>query len=613
MSSNFTVDDEKIDQLLQEFVVRREAGEQLDITAFAAQNEPYRQRLEELLPVFLEMERCAARLDPSQVVDGAPKSLGQYRLRRLIGRGGMGLVFEAHHDPLDRRVALKLLSPWRAEAPQARARFLNEARAIAGLQHENLIPIFDVGCVGGYDYFAMQLVDGINGHDFVHLMRARVEQAISRTRNPILLDSSVANDEQRHEELLSKSPTLPAPYTLEHWHFAARMCMEAARALHHAHNAGVVHRDVKPSNVLLDRHGKAWVSDFGLAKKPNSELTRTGVAMGTLRYMAPEQFRAEAVDGRADVYGLGVALFEWLTLQDSTIPSTTQLVAKDGPPFIDEQQLEVLPAPLKDVVLRAAMPCVDRRYPSALELAQDLENYVNDQPIRASGPTRRERIRWHLSNYRTAWSMALLGILLMLILLGGGYVRNAQKRDVVLINGRELYIHGRDREIATWVLERGGSVRVFDGYQEPRIYHVDDLPNRVFNVTTISFWDFNGLDVDIFKAIVSLKRLNELLLDNCRFDNYCVQLLPDVPLISLQLNECDIADEDLPHIAELDRLVWLGLRDNELSDGGVALLKPLHNLSEVNLSGNPGLTNRCLRPFAWKKCNGHARCAWYAS
>ena len=342
------------------------------------------------------------------------------------------------------------------------------------------------------------------------------------------------------------------------------------------------------------------MSDFGLAKKPNSELTRTGVAMGTLRYMAPEQFRGEHVDGRVDVYGLGVALFELLTLQDPTVPSTAQLVAKDGPPLIGEEQLAGVPASLRDVILRAVMLNPQRRYQNTLDVAQDLENYLSDQPVRATGPTRRECLAWHLSKHRNAWLTIVGTSLLLMTLMAGLHVRNILDRDYVTVNSHRIYINGNDREVATWVIQQGGLVRIFDGYQQPPIRRVEDLPSQLFNVTTVDLWDYDGLDAQKLAAIGGLGRLNELVLNNCRFSQECIQQLPEMSLISLQLNECDVTDASLEYIAKLDDLVWLGLRENDLSDDGVALLKPLLNLSEVNLSGNTRLTNRCLRPFAGK-------------
>ena len=163
-------DDERIDQLLQEFLAKRIAGEGINVSTFSAQYPPYEDRLRKLLPALLAMERCTSDGDRGRQFDATPQALGEYQLGGIIGRGGMGLVVEAYHKPLERRVALKLLSPWRARAPQARERFQNEARAIASLQHENLIPIFDVGSIDGYDYFAMQLIDGINGRELVDLL-----------------------------------------------------------------------------------------------------------------------------------------------------------------------------------------------------------------------------------------------------------------------------------------------------------------------------------------------------------------------------------------------------------------------------------------------------------
>lgn len=205
--------------------------------------------------------------------DLSGQTLGQYRIVEQIGQGGMASVFKAYQPGLERHVALKVLPPYVASQPGFTERFLREAKAIGNLHHPNILPVYDSGQDKGYSFIAMRYIP----------------QATTLTH-------------------LMKQPLAPPQIV----HLAAQI----AAALDHAHRAGIVHRDVKPSNILLDGDW-ALLSDFGLAKMVEnpSELTGTGVGIGTPAYMSPEQARGEKVDHRTDIYALGIILFEMLTGQ----------------------------------------------------------------------------------------------------------------------------------------------------------------------------------------------------------------------------------------------------------------------------------------------------------
>ena len=197
--------------------------------------------------------------------------LAGYRLDELIGRGGMGVVYRAHDLALDRDVALKLLAPHLAEDVSFRERFLTESRVAASLEHPNVVPIHDAGEIDGQLYIAMRLVEGSD-----------------------------------LKEVLREGPLEPAR--------AVRVLEQIAGALDAAHARGLVHRDVKPSNVLLDEGGHVYLADFGLSRYLGDAALPLGPAksLGTADYVAPEQIRGEEVDGRADVYALGCMLYECL-------------------------------------------------------------------------------------------------------------------------------------------------------------------------------------------------------------------------------------------------------------------------------------------------------------
>ena len=260
-----------------------------------------------------------------------------YRIVRELGRGGMGIVYEAVHVDLDRPVALKVLGMHAAPDSSGRRRFLNEAKTAAGLHHTHIVPVFDVGQVGGLCYYAMQRIEG-SGLDRVvkALRKGRSTAAGSGTGKPAAeaaaLDalsgtslgdptrSWVANSGRvpklHPHERVDEPPTFEPPRGSEYYRWVARAGQQAADALAHAHRRGVIHRDVKPSNLLVDARGTVWVADFGLARRlADPAMTQTDSLLGTPRYMSPEQSQLGPVDGRTDVYSLGTTLYELLSLR----------------------------------------------------------------------------------------------------------------------------------------------------------------------------------------------------------------------------------------------------------------------------------------------------------
>ena len=229
-----------------------------------------------------------------------PARIGDYELRRELGRGGMGVVYEAHEVTLDRTVALKILPRKFSSDPAYVARFLNEARAAARLDHPNIVMVHVVGEAAGRRFIAMELVRGA----------------------PL---SSQIRAEQ----------PLPALKALS-------LVRQVAAALSAAHAHGVIHRDIKPQNIMVDTEGRVKVLDFGLAKLHGSTaaLTATGASLGTPRYMAPEQIQGRPADARTDIYSLGIVLFELLAGRpafDADSPMAVMYqIAHEGPPSATE-------------------------------------------------------------------------------------------------------------------------------------------------------------------------------------------------------------------------------------------------------------------------------------
>ena len=256
-----------------------------------------------------------ANCDASNSGVPAPlQTIGDYRLVREIGRGGMGVVYEAWQVSLRRRVALKVLPFTSAHDAKQIGRFKNEAQSAAQVQHPNIVPVFAIGEENGMHYYVMQLIEGQSLTSLLCAMRGGEEPSGGTTapNNTLTVHGADIPLCQRaarqagvpalREHASSETLPMRASETADHICVVARLGIQAAEALHAAHEYGVVHRDVKPSNLLLDDQGKLWVTDFGLARcRENQGLTQTGDVLGTMRYMSPEQAlggRRSLISGR---------------------------------------------------------------------------------------------------------------------------------------------------------------------------------------------------------------------------------------------------------------------------------------------------------------------------
>ena len=372
--------------------------------------------LESLMPVIQRLERVRkskAREASAWASLGRdrPEQLGDYRLDGPIGRGGMGVVFEATQLSLGRKVALKILPRGRLRGDERR-RFLREAKTVASLHHTNIVPIYGVGLDEGCHYFVMERLAGVGLDQHLH------------DRGPL---------PPRRVALLGR---------------------KAASALRHAHDRGVLHRDIKPSNLIVNDNDDLWVTDFGVSvsidPKRGGEAvdgsasgdgaTNHGTAIhgttthGTARYMAPEQRRGGG-DARSDIYSLGLTLHEMLTGRHA-VDDATLARLMDGEPA---RSLPPLPATapkdLAAIIDRATRPDPDDRYPSAAELTEDLRGFLDDRPVTARPLRWPSRLkRWATRHPAVAASSAVAALSLTTLAVvaatAAGRLRDANRREL---------------------------------------------------------------------------------------------------------------------------------------------------------------------------------------
>jgi serine/threonine protein kinase len=427
--------DPVLDEVIEEMANRLQAGEPVDAAAILAKYPDRADSIRRLLPameVMAEFGASASRLAAAGVsTDLSPLTselgtLGDFRILREVGRGGMGIVYEADQVSLGRRVALKVLPFAGAMDSHQLRRFRTEAQAAAQLHHTNIVPVYWVGCENGVHYYAMQFIEGRTLADVIRELRHlegknrwdRVDGKCEATVDPAVSALALALTEEFHApsapEDLSRpvavpatripsavgTPAAPSSSTTRnraYFRNVARLGVEAAEALAHAHHEGIVHRDVKPANLMVDARGNLWVTDFGLARlQGDSGLTITGDLLGTLRYMSPEQAagRRAFLDHRTDIYSLGVTLYELLTLEPAFhCTDRARLLRRiaDEDPRAPRMVDDSIPRELETIVLKAMVKEPEGRYQSAQDLADDLRRFLEDKPIRAKRPTVWER------------------------------------------------------------------------------------------------------------------------------------------------------------------------------------------------------------------------------
>ena len=506
--SDTTSDRNPIDVLGDEFAARLREDVAPSIDEYVDRHPELADEIRATFPSIVMMEKLSRKehterkfeRQTSRLIGDSQETLGDFQIVREIGRGGMGIVYEAVEQSLKRRVALKVLGPNVASSQKQVQRFNREAEAAARLHHTNIVPVYATGEERDLHFFAMQFIDGIplsaviqsvggrsvkqndsaalgsgsladrlltstSNHDASRdplntneksdsTRQFKAELAakalLSGTYNNRVFDSaehssfdrtvdidggdpqvsnveSVLNSEEPETTSVSESklPTV----SMKYWRNVARIGVAVADALNYSHQHGVLHRDIKPSNLLLDRQGVVWVTDFGLARHEDQEgITNTGDIVGTLRYMAPEQFSGESTT-RSDIYSLGLTIYELLAMrpafEESRHGPLISQKTNSTPPGLRSINADI-PRDLETISQKSSATNPADRYATAGELAADLRRFLEGRPVLARRATTVEQlVRWARRNPTVA---SLTGATITLLAAVAGVFAVGQHR-----------------------------------------------------------------------------------------------------------------------------------------------------------------------------------------
>ena len=395
---------------------------------------------------FSRPEDSASADEGSTVSVNGRDTLGHYKLRREIGRGGMGTVFEAWDRSLERPVAVKVLHQHIAASRISIQRFQREARAVARLRHMHITPIYSQGEEDGIYYYVMEYIEGQDLHEII----GRVRKGRQGATTTVDLDETVdlrRSDGVGHEDsgagktssVQPDSASTPAVgvgtgattitrRTAEETAEVARHVATVADALSYAHLEGVIHRDIKPQNLILGSDGRMRITDFGLARVAQQPgVTVTGELLGSPLYMSPEQILGDPskVDHRSDIYSLGATMYEWLTLSPPYPGETREQVISriaNSEPLPLRTRCPDIPVDLETICLKAIDRDPARRFQTADEFAADLRRYLMNRPIRASRLGPLERTRRYFTRH------PLVGVITMALILTAGLTWSLQTK-----------------------------------------------------------------------------------------------------------------------------------------------------------------------------------------
>lgn len=450
-----------LEKAVQQFVEAQLDGQKPDIDEFAQKypglEDQIRQRvlnLEEIDSLFSNLMEVGDD-DFGDSIAGHEligQELGDFEILSLIGAGGMGAVFLARQISLDREIALKVIVDIGGVRGRNLERFKREARVLAKISHPNIVPIYEVGEQGPYSYFAMEYVKGVSLEKILRNIRdAKPDARASEVMGECLAAQTSSSEDKPGTDEGSRGAEIDTDFIVR----ISKLIVDIAVALEYAHNRGILHRDVKPSNILIDSNGTAKLVDFGLARAETQQsITVTGEFFGTPSYVSPEQIRQpETVDRRSDVYSLAATYYECLTLHppfegDTVNETLTRVISREAVP--PKEYCPRLSTDFNTVLLHALEKSPDDRYQSAGEFAADIENLLEFKPITAKRPsiTRRAYKTLRRSPLKAAVIIALVMVVVLGYLVVHTNTRVSAERAFSL--GRTKYDAGEYEEAITY-------------------------------------------------------------------------------------------------------------------------------------------------------------------
>ena len=488
-------------------------------------------------------------------------TVDKYLLCELLGRGGMGVVFKAHDPVIDRYVALKLLTNIFADVSEAAQRFLREVRSIGRLNHEHVVTIFDVGKEESTFFLVMEWMTG----------------------------GSVG------ARILRNGPL--------DWLEATRVVIQACKGLGAAHNVGIIHRDIKPDNLLISSDNKVKLSDFGLARLlDESSLTGGRQLVGTPNYMSPEQCQGDPVDARSDLYSLGATYYSLLTGKrpyENAQTLTEVFFAHCSKPAPNPRDIRSdIPEPCVAIIFRAMAKQPRDRYSNCETMLSDLFNLVGplaQDGVKQHPVTRANKVKVPPKTYpRFRWSVAgvfgllLIGLLVWLLGLFPPWNSGEALEDGKKPNGNAT-IHGPNYRLAKWALANGATLRITYDTNISKIDLIqpgDKLPEKEFLLNGVAFIhpDASEIKDEDLKKLISLKHLNILSIPKASITNNGLRYLATLPrLRTLKLEDTDISDAGIKHLAG-KTLFELHLKGTSITDESVEELKSINGLGILELT-----------------------------
>jgi len=370
---------DQLEEIASDYIEQLRKGDSVSIEDVVRRHPSIEAELREFLPLVAAMEDWKVQREFRSIHHPLPETfeltnLGDFRILREIARGGMGVVFEAEQESLKRRVAVKLL-PWQYPKKSSWAeQFRHEARLAAGLQHNHIVPVYSFGEHDNRFYYAMQLIEGV-GLD-------KLIDRWSQNEGIVSVDDLISEFHPQRGQIMENRGS---KRLLRHdsWKQLAKIAMQIVSALRYAHKKGVFHRDIKPGNILIDRQGKIWITDFGLAMGQETILANQNAPLsGTLRYMSPEQLNRSG-DARSDLYSFGATLYELCTLQPLFNGKSKAELVKEiesGKACAPRSVQPTLPPAMEKIIQKCLKRNVDDRYQNADQLYADLLRFTNGDP-----------------------------------------------------------------------------------------------------------------------------------------------------------------------------------------------------------------------------------------